>query len=97
MYAGGLTVEAAGVPDISFCPGRVDAEKGARETSADLPFRAYYPDPLVAARDNIKEHTSANIIFTNVHRKQNNCHAACPNTEKHTIATEQAQLQQALS
>ena len=54
VYAGSVAVEEAGAPEVPFCPGRVDAEEGARETSADLSPRTYYLDPLVAARDNIK-------------------------------------------
>lgn len=56
VYAGGVAVEESGGPKIPFCPGRVDAEEGSRETTADLSPRTYYRDPLVAARDNIKVH-----------------------------------------
>ena len=54
VLAGSVAVEEAGAPAVPFCPGRVDAEEGARATSADLSPRTYYLDPLVAARDNIK-------------------------------------------
>lgn len=49
VLAGNVAVELAGGPDLTFCPGRVDAEDG--ETSIDLSPRTYYQDPLTAAHD----------------------------------------------
>ena len=45
VYAGSVAVEEAGAPEVPFCPGRVDAEEGARETSADLSSPHLLPGP----------------------------------------------------
>jgi hypothetical protein len=49
VFAGTKAVEAAGGGEMSFCPGRVDAQNG--ETDTDLSPRTYYLDPLVALVD----------------------------------------------
>lgn len=50
VFAGTTAIAEAGGKMMPFCPGRTDAKDGGSHN----PLRDYYPDPFVAARDNMK-------------------------------------------
>jgi catalase (peroxidase I) len=63
VMAGNVAVEEAGGPDLTLCPGRVDAMDG--KTLEELTPREYYTDPVVAFKDSAQVRS---LVFLPMHK-----------------------------